>query len=177
MLKLIGVEIPTTSPAIEPRTVVAALAVGLLVTMVAAIAPAWAATRVAPMEALRNAVPASGRGRARPARRRVGRDRPRARGARRRAPSSGDQRWATLLATVDDVRRAGAWPGRPWRAGMARLADHGRRGGGWRMAARNIARNSRRSAATALALTIGLTVVAAVAVTATSLKDVRLGRP
>ena len=55
--------------------------------------------------------------------------------------------------------------------GMARLADHGRRGGGWRMAARNIARNSRRSAATALALTIGLTVVAAVAVTATSLKE------
>ena len=54
---------------------------------------------------------------------------------------------------------------------MARLADHGRRGGGWRMAARNIARNSRRSAATALALTIGLTVVAAVAVTATSLKE------
>lgn len=39
------------------------------------------------------------------------------------------------------------------------------------MAARNIARNSRRSAATALALTIGLTVVAAVAVTATSLKE------
>ena len=55
--------------------------------------------------------------------------------------------------------------------GMARLADHGRRGGGWRMAARNIARNSRRAAATALALTIGLTVVAAVAVTAASLKD------
>ena len=55
--------------------------------------------------------------------------------------------------------------------GMARLADHGRRGGGWRMAARNIARNSRRAAATALALTIGLTVVAAVAVTATSLKE------
>ena len=48
----------------------------------------------------------------------------------------------------------------------ARLADHGRRGGGWRMAARNIERNARRSAATALALTIGLTVVVAVAVTA-----------
>ncbi|WP_457207818.1 FtsX-like permease family protein, partial [Nocardioides sp. P5_C9_2] len=55
--------------------------------------------------------------------------------------------------------------------GMARLADHGPRGGGWRLAARNVARNSRRSAASALALTIGLTVVAAVAVTATSLKE------
>ncbi|HRI97948.1 MAG TPA: ABC transporter permease, partial [Nocardioides sp.] len=41
----------------------------------------------------------------------------------------------------------------------------------WRMAARNVGRNSRRAAATALALTIGLTVVAAVAVTAASLKD------
>ena len=54
---------------------------------------------------------------------------------------------------------------------MARLADHGPRGGGWRLAARNIARNSRRAAASALALTIGLTVVAAVTVTATSLKE------
>jgi putative ABC transport system permease protein len=55
--------------------------------------------------------------------------------------------------------------------GLARLADHGRPGGGWRMAARNIGRNSRRAAATAMALTIGLTVVSAVAVTASSLKD------
>ena len=52
--KLIGVEIPSTSPALEPRTVVVGLAVGLVVTMVAAVAPAWAATRVAPMEALRD---------------------------------------------------------------------------------------------------------------------------
>ena len=58
LLKLIGVEMPTTSPAIEMRTVAAALLVGILVTVVAAIAPAWAATRVAPMEALRDAVPA-----------------------------------------------------------------------------------------------------------------------
>jgi putative ABC transport system permease protein len=53
----------------------------------------------------------------------------------------------------------------------SRLAAHGRRGGGWRLAARNVGRNSRRAAATALALTIGLTVVVAVAVTAASLKD------
>ena len=82
----------------------------------------------------------------------------------------GNQRWATLFATVTTF--AGLVVAGPTLArGMARLADHGRRGGGWRMAARNIARNSRRSAATALALTIGLTVVAAVAVTATSLKE------
>jgi putative ABC transport system permease protein len=169
LLELIGVEIPSTSPALETRTVLVGLAVGLLVTMVAAIAPAWAATHVAPMEALRNAIPASGA---------VG-------NVRRTAgwiitgaglamllacAAVGNQRWPTVLATLTTF--AGLVVAGPTLArGMARLADHGRRGGGWRMAARNIARNSRRSAATALALTIGLTVVAAVGVTATSLKD------
>jgi putative ABC transport system permease protein len=82
----------------------------------------------------------------------------------------GNQRWATLLATVTTFGGLVA-AGPTLARGMARLADRGRRGGGWRMAARNIARNSRRSAATALALTIGLTVVAAVAVTASSMKE------
>jgi putative ABC transport system permease protein len=82
----------------------------------------------------------------------------------------GDQRWATVLATLTAF--AGLVVAGPTLArGMARVADHGRRGGGWRMASRNIARSSRRAAATALALTIGLTVVVAVAVTATSMKE------
>ena len=169
LLGLIGVEIPTTAPALGARTVVAALAVGLLVTIIAALAPAWSATRAAPLEALRDAVPPSGavwRGR-------------RSAGwvltaigvtALVGCAVAGDQRWGTLLATATTF--AGLVLAGPTLArGMARLADHGRRGGGWRMAARNIARNSRRSAASALALTIGLTVVAAVAVTASSLKD------
>jgi putative ABC transport system permease protein len=168
MLKLTGIEVPTTSAAVEPRTVVLGLGVGLVVTTVAAIAPAWVATRVAPMEALRHAVPASGA---------VGRSR-RTSGwvltgvgvaGLVAAALVGNQRWWTLLATV--VTFAGLVVAGPALArGIARLADHGRRGGGWRMAARNVARNSRRSAATALALTIGLTVVAAVTVTAASLE-------
>jgi putative ABC transport system permease protein len=168
MLELIGVELPTTSPAVETRTVVAALVVGLGVTMVAAVAPAWTAARVAPMEALRNVVPPSGG---------VGRGR-RAAGwaligvglaALAAAATVGNQRWWTVVATITTF--AGLLVAGPTLArAVARVADHGRRGGGWRLAARNIARNSRRSAATALALTIGLTVVAAVAVTATSLK-------
>ena len=169
LLKLIGVEMPTTSPAVETRTVVAALLVGLLVTVVAAIAPAWAATRVAPMEALRDAVPT---------RYAVGRRRAiagwilLATGATALAVCAvvGNQRWWTVLATL--VTFAGLVVAGPTLArATARLADHGRRGGGWRMAARNIARNSRRSAATALALTIGLTVVVAVAVSAASLRE------
>jgi putative ABC transport system permease protein len=169
LLEAIGVEIPTTSPALEPRTVVVGLAVGLLVTMIAAIAPAWAATRVAPMEALRDAVP--GRGAGRSTRRTAGWVLTGVGLAMLVACAVvGNQRWATVFATL--LTFAGLVVAGPALArGMARLADRGRRGGGWRMAARNIARNSRRSAATALALTIGLTVVAAVAVTATSLKE------
>lgn len=169
LLETIGVEMPTTTPAIEARTVVAALAVGLLVTMVAAVAPAWAATRVAPMEALRNVVPASGG---------VGRTRLVAGwgitgfglAALVACAVVGDQRWATVLATL--VTFVGLVVAGPTLArGMARLADRGPRGNAWRMASRNIARNSQRAAASALALTIGLTVVAAVTVTAASLKE------
>ena len=168
LLELTGIEVPTTAPAIETRTVVAALAVGLLVTVVAALTPAWTATRVAPMEALRQAGPVGG-----------------AVGTARRIAGwavtgvglaalvtcavVGNQRWWTVLATVTTF--VGLILAGPALArGAARLADHGRRGNGWRIAARNIARNAQRSAATALALTIGLTVVAAVAVTADSLK-------
>jgi len=169
LLTLIGVEIPTTSPAVEPRTVAAAMLVGILVTVVAAIAPAWAATRVTPMEALRDAVPT---------RYAVGRTRAiagwvlMAAGATALAAcaAAGNQRWGTVLATL--VTFAGLVVAGPTLArATARLADHGRPGGGWRMAARNIARNARRAAATALALTIGLTVVVAVGVTAASLRE------
>lgn len=169
LLMLIGVEIPTTSPAIEVRTIVAALAVGLGVTMVAALSPAWAATRVAPMEALRTVIPPRG----------VAGDRRRVAGwivtsvglaALAACAVAGNQRWPTLVATVTTFTGL-VLAGPALAQVMARLADRGRPGSGWRMAARNIARNSRRSAATALALTIGLTVVAAVAVTAASLKE------
>jgi putative ABC transport system permease protein len=124
MLDLIGVEIPSTSPTLETRTILIGLAVGLLVTMVAAIAPALAATRVAPMEALRTAVPASG-----------------AVGNMRRTAGwlitgaglamlvacavVGNQRWATVFATLTTF--VGLVVAGPTLArGMARLADHGR---------------------------------------------------
>jgi putative ABC transport system permease protein len=169
LLKLIGAEIPTTSPAIETRTVVAAFAVGLVVTIVAALAPAWSATRVSPMEALRDAVPtAAGIG---ATRRRLGAVLV-VGGAVGLAVCAyvGNVPWWTTLATL--AAFAGLVVAGPLLAqAIAHLADRGKRGGGWRMAARNIARNARRSAATALALTIGLTVVVAVAVTAASMRD------
>jgi putative ABC transport system permease protein len=169
LLTVIGLEMPTTSPAVEMRTVLVALGVGLFVTVLAATLPAWSATRVSPMEALRDVVPAPmGAARLRHAAgwtvTSVGV------AALVTCAVVGDQRWGTVFASLTAF--AGLLTVGPSLArGMARLADHGRRGSSWRMAARNIGRNSRRAAATAMALTIGLTVVSAVAVTASSLKD------
>jgi putative ABC transport system permease protein len=169
LLSAVGIDVPTTSAAVEPRTIVAALLVGVVVTVVAAVAPAWSATRVAPVEALREATPTSGD---------IGRVRRAAGwvllvgglGALAVCAVVGNQPVLTGLSTL--VAFAGLVAAGPVLArAMARMADRGRRGSGWRLAARNIARAPRRSAATALALTIGLTVVCAVAVTASSTKD------
>jgi putative ABC transport system permease protein len=168
LLTLSGTEIPTTSPAIEPRTVIASFGIGLVVTMVAAAAPAWSATAVSPMEALRDAVPsAAGLSRMR---RMIGWPLVGLGSAGLVWVSVvGNLRWWTVLATA--VTFAGLVVVGPTLArAIAALAGHGRRGGGWRVASRNITRNSRRAAATALALTIGLTVVAAVAVAAASMR-------
>jgi putative ABC transport system permease protein len=168
LLKLTGVEVPTTAPAIETRTMVVSMGVGLVVTLISAVIPSRNATQIAPMEALRRAGPGSAT---------IGTARRTAgwvvTGVGLTALAAcaliGNQRWWTLLATLTTF--AGLVVAGPTLArGVARLADHGRRGNGWRMAARNVSRNAQRAAATALALTIGLTVVAAVAVTAASLK-------
>lgn len=169
MLILVDIEIPTTALAFEPRTIAAALVVGLGITMVAAAIPAWAATRVDPIEALRASTPnVDGIS------------------LRRRIAGwvvlgtgvlgliicavVGDQMVPTALATLTAF--VGLIIAGPSLAhATAKLADHGRRGGGWRLAARNIGRAPRRAAATALALTIGVAVVAAVAVTATSMRE------
>ncbi|MBB3043788.1 FtsX-like permease family protein [Nocardioides soli] len=168
LLGLVGVDVPTTSAAVEPRTVLAAFAVGLGVTAAAALLPAWAAARVAPMEALRESGPAD---------RTAGRVRHVAGwtilgvGAAMLAAVSvtADRRWWTALAALTTF--AGLVVVGPMLArGMSRLVGSGR-STAWRIAARNIARNSRRAAATALALAIGLAVVTAVAVAASSLED------
>ena len=168
LLAAIGIEVPTTSAAVEPRTVVAALLVGVVVTVVAAVVPARQATRVGPVEALRDAEAVStGVGRARTLTGwtllTLGL------GGMVASIVQGGQAALTGVSTL--VAFAGLVVCGPLLArGMARLADRGPRGGGWRLAARNIARAPQRAAATALALTIGLTVVSAVAVTAASTK-------
>ena len=169
LLGVVGVDVPSTSAAVEARTVVAAFSVGVGVTVLAALLPAWSATRVSPMEALRNVVPPVSTS---------GRWRHTAGWAVLVAGASllavcaavGDQRWGTVLATLTTFAGL-VFVGPSLTRALARLAGRGRRGGGWQLAARNVARSSRRAAATAMALTIGLTVVVAVSVTAASLKD------
>ena len=62
LFKALGIDLPTTSLVLEPRTVIVCLLVGTLVTLAGALSPAVRATRVAPVEALREAsAPTRGR--------------------------------------------------------------------------------------------------------------------
>ena len=53
----LGLDLPEAGMVFASRTVVVSLLVGTLVTLVAGLLPAWRATRVAPVEALRDADP------------------------------------------------------------------------------------------------------------------------
>ncbi|MEO9222024.1 MAG: FtsX-like permease family protein [Mycobacteriaceae bacterium] len=53
LLAVIGFDVPTGSLVVLPRTILVSIAGGVLVTMVAAIAPAWRASRVPPLAAIR----------------------------------------------------------------------------------------------------------------------------
>ena len=55
LLAAFGLDLPSTSMQLQPRTVVAAFVVGTVVTVAASILPARRAARVAPVEALREA--------------------------------------------------------------------------------------------------------------------------
>lgn len=61
LFKAMGLDLPQTATVFAPRTIVVALLVGILVTLIAGLLPAWRATRVAPVEALRDAAPSSHR--------------------------------------------------------------------------------------------------------------------
>ncbi len=59
LMAFLGFTLPTTSTQIEPRTIWVSILVGTLVTLVAALVPARRATKVLPVEALREATPGS----------------------------------------------------------------------------------------------------------------------
>jgi putative ABC transport system permease protein len=177
LLSAVGIDLPTTTLQLAPHTVTAAVLVGLLVTVLSALVPARAATRIPPVAALRDAATSTVE---RPGRRRT---------------AAGSVLLAVGAALLVLVGIGGDQPGT---AGLGALAaflglvllgpaiagGYGRlvgaarpgagraaTGAGWAMAARNLARAPRRAASTALALTIGLSLVAAVTVMASSIKS------
>ena len=58
LLKLIGGDLPSTASVILPRTIIVALGVGVVVTVLASLVPALRATRIAPIVALRDGLTA-----------------------------------------------------------------------------------------------------------------------
>lgn len=62
LLKAFGIDLPSTTMQLLPRTIIAAFAVGVGTTLVSSIMPAIRAARVAPVEALRESQPAAYRG-------------------------------------------------------------------------------------------------------------------
>src|SRR5262249_60684473 len=61
LLSAFGLSLPVSQLAVPAAGTAAAFGLGLAVTVVAAIPPAWRATHVAPVQALRDAAPAPGR--------------------------------------------------------------------------------------------------------------------
>ncbi len=55
MFSLLGVDLPSTATQLLPRTIIIGFAVGMIVTLIAAVVPARRAARVAPVEAMREA--------------------------------------------------------------------------------------------------------------------------
>ena len=55
LLGSVGIDLPSTGTVIEPRTIIVALAVGMIATLVSGLVPARRATQVQPVEAMREA--------------------------------------------------------------------------------------------------------------------------
>ncbi len=166
-----GFSLPSTSLQLEPRTVVISMLVGTLVTVAAALVPARRATKVLPVEALRDATPDAERVSKRRAA--IGLSLLAAGTGGVLANVYGDAPilflGVGLVGVLTGVIVAMPLAVRPLTALIAtpmRL-----RGLPGELARQNAMRNTRRTAATAAALMIGLTLVVSMSVFASSLKD------
>lgn len=168
---LVGLDLAGQSLVVSPATIVASYVIGILVTVLAAVMPAWRTRRIAPVQALGDtvALPESSL-----LRRFVGGLVLLAGGVALMAlgllgdvPRAG---WTTLAGAVAVLLGAAiASPvlGRPLLDGVRRLFSAGF-GTVGQLAGENTRRNPRRTASTASALMIGLALAGAVAILATS---------
>ena len=170
LMTTFGLVLPTASLRLQPSTIWIGFLVGTLVTVVAAVAPARRATRVLPIEALRDAAPTAERF----SRVRL------AIGVVLAAAGVGALMWGLFGSASPLLIPAGVVGvvfGVTTLAPMIVLplatvigAPLRRTGLPGDLARQNAMRNPKRTASTAMALVIGLTLVAAVAVFASSLK-------
>ena len=170
LVSALGFSLPTTSLQVNSRTILVSMIVGTTVTVAAALIPARRATKVLPVEALREATP----GATRPARLRavigavltIG-------GIAAIAGGLHGAHRANLVllgmaATVVGVLTIAPLGVRPLAAVIG--APLRKRGISGDLARQNAMRNPRRTASTAAALMIGLTLVVSMGVLASSLK-------
>jgi putative ABC transport system permease protein len=171
VLGVAGIEVPTTTLQVQPRTVVAALLVGVVVTVLAALLPARQATRVAPIAALRAVdAPARPMGRVRVA---LGLGLTGLGAAalvwalvdEGRLPVAGLGMLVTLAGVLALAPAVAVGVTRVIGAVVARLG-----GTSAQLARRNALRSPKRTAGTATALMIGLALVSTVTVVASSMK-------
>src|SRR3954454_12496032 len=171
LMGLLGFTLPTTSTVINTRTIVVSMLVGTTVTIASALVPARRATKVLPIEALREATPGA------------------------RPPSRTGASIGAVLAVGGGLAIAAGLSGQHSSrqvllgilgvvVGVLALAPLGARplaslvgtplrlrGVSGDLARQNAMRNPRRTASTATALMIGLTLVAGMGVLASSLKS------
>ncbi|HEX5533530.1 MAG TPA: FtsX-like permease family protein, partial [Actinomycetales bacterium] len=169
-----GVALPTGSVVILPRTILVALLVGVLVTVLAALGPARRAAQVAPVEAMRAATAVSvGTGRGRvvvgTALQAVGLVSLAAVLATSSLPLLG---MGTVLTVVGAAMLAPVLTPR-----LARFVGRPLEAGGvtGQLARESAARAPRRTAATAMALAIGLALITFISVVGTSVKTAIAG--
>ncbi len=170
LMDAVGFSLPSTSLQLEPRTIWVSILVGTLVTVVAALVPARRATKVLPVEALRDSTP----GAEKPSLRRA------VIGLGLTGAGVGVMLWTlygdlskaffgpALLAVMVGVMVSLPFAVRPLAAMIGKPL-------GWRglpgeLAKQNAMRNPRRTSSTAAALMIGLTLVVSMGVFASSLK-------
>ncbi len=171
LMDVVGFSLPSTSLQLEPRTIWVSLLVGTLVTVVAALVPARRATKVLPVEALRESSP--------------GAEKPSLRRGLVGLALTGTGVTGMLLSLYGDVTMKVFGLGlvlalvgvmvslplavRPLAALIAKPLRW--RGLPGELAKQNAMRNPRRTSSTAAALMIGLTLVVSMGVFASSLKD------
>ncbi|WP_027863115.1 ABC transporter permease [Marmoricola sp. URHB0036] len=170
LMDAVGFSLPSTSLQLEPRTIWVSLLVGTAVTVVAALVPARRATKVLPVEALRESTP--------------GAEKPSIRRAVIGVALTGAGTTVMLFTLYGGLAKAFFGPGllavmvgvmvslpfavRPLAAMIGKPLSW--RGLPGELAKQNAMRNPRRTSSTAAALMIGLTLVVSMGVFASSLK-------